>query len=168
MDLKSTPEPAADGERLLAIGELAERVGVRASSLRYYDEIGLVRPAERRGGRRCYEAGAVEEVGAVLFLSDVGFGLGEIASVKEAAGDRVARRSLIERKIAELERQRVELDAALEALRHSLECPADDITSCPSFRGVVRERLAARRSWTATVAETHNGQPATPTSSDPR
>jgi DNA-binding transcriptional MerR regulator len=38
---------------LLSIGELAERTGVAATALRYYDQLGLVRPAEREsGGRR--------------------------------------------------------------------------------------------------------------------
>jgi MerR family regulatory protein len=35
---------------LLTIGELAERAGVPTTSLRYYDELGLVRPAVRESG----------------------------------------------------------------------------------------------------------------------
>jgi DNA-binding transcriptional MerR regulator len=37
---------------LLTIGELAERVGVATSALRYYEEVGLLEPTERRAGRR--------------------------------------------------------------------------------------------------------------------
>jgi DNA-binding transcriptional MerR regulator len=46
--------------RHLSIGELAERSGVATTALRYYDQLGLVRPAARdSGGRRRYAASAV-------------------------------------------------------------------------------------------------------------
>src|SRR4030095_11138609 len=63
---------------LLSIGELSERTGVPTSALRYYDDLGLVRPAARAGGRRRYAASAVRDVGLILFLREIGFSLAEI------------------------------------------------------------------------------------------
>jgi hypothetical protein len=52
---------------LLSIGELAERTGVARSALRYYDELGLLRPTAREsGGRRRHAASAVAEVSVRL------------------------------------------------------------------------------------------------------
>jgi DNA-binding transcriptional MerR regulator len=66
LESSGTPKP-------LSIGELAERTGVATTALRYYDELGLVRPAARVSGRRRYAVSAVADVGAVIFLREVGF-----------------------------------------------------------------------------------------------
>ncbi|GAB3377334.1 MerR family transcriptional regulator [Amycolatopsis echigonensis] len=45
-------------------------------TLRYYDELGVVRPAEREAGRRRYAESAVEDVG--VLSQEIGFTLSEI------------------------------------------------------------------------------------------
>src|SRR5919201_2302566 len=86
--------------RLLSIGELAERSGVATTALRYYDQLGLVRPAAREpGGRRHYAASAVAEVGVIRFFREVGFTLAEIHCLL-AAGEHGARQEIINRKLA--------------------------------------------------------------------
>src|SRR5919108_4819083 len=87
--------------RLLSIGELAERSGVATTALRYYDELGLVRPATRSSGHRHYAESAVAEVGAILFFREVGFTLAEIRSFLSGRDPR-SRREIIDRKLAEL------------------------------------------------------------------
>jgi DNA-binding transcriptional MerR regulator len=145
---------AVDEPELLTIGELADRVGVATSALRYYEELELLEPDERRSGRRYYRRAAVETVGAILFLRDVGFSLGEIGQLRSASADRVARRALLDAKLHELARKADEIAAAREALDHALGCPAPDITACPKFEAVVRARLAARAPWTQLVSAT--------------
>lgn len=123
----------------LAIGELAQRTGVTTSTLRYYDELGLVRPARRVSGQRRYGPDAVATVSAVRFFQEAGFTLAEakriLASRKRPAG---AWRSLAVRKSDEL-RQRIARDeAALQALEHALACPKDDLLACPNFWSTVQ------------------------------
>src|SRR5262245_60818537 len=84
---------------LLSIGELSERTGVPTSTLRYYDELGLVRPAARAAGRRRYAASAVRDVGVILFFREIGFSLAEIG--RFVAGDRQNQRKIIDHKLAE-------------------------------------------------------------------
>jgi DNA-binding transcriptional MerR regulator len=129
---------------LMTIGELADAVGVATSTLRYYEDLGLLTPAERRAGRRYYEPSAVEAVGAILLLADVGFTLGEVAELQACRADPPARRALLSAKIDELARRAEEITVACEALRHGLDCPAPDLTTCPNFTAVVRDSLAAR------------------------
>lgn len=126
---------------MLAIGDLAERTGVAITALRYYDQLGLVRPVARVGGQRRYDDGAVQQVGVVLFLRDVGFTLEEIARL--VAGG--PWRSLAKAKLVELERQAADLDAARLALEHALRCPAKEPAACPRFWAIVEQRLSPTR-----------------------
>jgi DNA-binding transcriptional MerR regulator len=139
---------------LLTIGELAEQVGVATSALRYYEELGLLEPAERRAGRRHYHRSAVETVGGILFLRDVGLTLTEIGQLRSTSADRPARRALLAAKLEELARKAVEIEIARDALGHGLDCPAPDILTCPNFVAGVHERLSARIPWTHLQATT--------------
>jgi DNA-binding transcriptional MerR regulator len=108
---------------LLTIGELAERVGVATSALRYYEEVGLLEPTERRAGRRHYHRSAVEVVGTILLLRDVGFTITEIGQLYSSRADRAARRTLPRCKLEELSRKAAEIDVARQALEHGFNCP---------------------------------------------
>jgi DNA-binding transcriptional MerR regulator len=126
--------------RLLSIGELAERSGVATTALRYYDELGLVRPALRSSGRRRYAESAVAEVGAILFFREVGFSLAEISSFLTAR-DRRSRQEIVDRKLTELNEQQHRIDVAREALAHGQRCPAGDPMRCSRSWSIVDGQL---------------------------
>jgi DNA-binding transcriptional MerR regulator len=145
---------------LLSIGELAARTNVAVTALRYYDELGLVRPATRASGQRRYAESAVSEVGVVLFLREVGFTLAEIAQLLATTGSRtecgskagvrtpafephsVGWSDLVERKLAELAEQQHRLLVARTALEHARDCPAGDPSRCPRFWAIIDARLS--------------------------
>ena len=123
--------------RLLSIGELAERSGVATSALRYYDQLGLVRPAAREsGGRRRYAASAIAEVGVIRLFREVGFTLAEIDSLL-AAGEHRSRQQIIDRKLAEFTEQQHQLEVARELLEHGRRCPAGDPLRCSRFWSII-------------------------------
>jgi DNA-binding transcriptional MerR regulator len=138
--------------QVLTIGDLAERTGVAATALRYYDELGLVRPSARQGGQRRYDDDAIRQVGVVLLLRDLGFTLAEIAKLlterprQRSTWERVARA-----KLDELERLIDDAQTARVALVHALDCPKPDLTDCPTFWSIVDERVARR-----SVSEAHS------------
>jgi DNA-binding transcriptional MerR regulator len=84
---------------LLSIGELSSRTGVATSALRYYEEIGLVRPVKRVSQQRRYNEPAVD-IGVVLLLRDVGFTLAE---VKTMTSSKRVWTGLAKRKLGELQ-----------------------------------------------------------------
>jgi DNA-binding transcriptional MerR regulator len=128
-------------ERSLSIGQLSARTGVAVTALRYYDELGLVRPLRRVSGQRRYAESAVREVGVVLFLRDVGFSLGEIGELV-AGAPRTSRWSeLIDRKLVALAEQEHQLVVARTALEHARDCPAEDPSGCPRFWAIIDARL---------------------------
>lgn len=132
-------------EELLTIGELARQVGVATSTLRYYEDIGLLARAERVSGQRRYAPSMVGAVGVILLLRDVGFTLREMKELLEARADSPRGwRDLIERKLADLDRQLAATQVAREAVVHALGCEHDDILDCPNFQAVVADHLAGR------------------------
>lgn len=128
---------------LLSIGELADRTGVAVTALRYYDDLGLVRPAERVSGQRRYGEDAARAVGMVLLLRDVGFSLAEVRQLVGAGGTRAAAgwADLVERKLDELAAQAQRLAVARAALEHARDCPAGVPSQCPRFWAIVDARL---------------------------
>jgi len=137
----------------LTIGELSRRTDVATSALRYYEELGLLRPSGRVSGQRRYPAEAVSVVGAILFLRDVGFTLDEISRLMAArSGSPRSWRDLAQRKLAELEDRITQAEAARVAVEHALACPHDDVVACPNFQEVVRRRLAGEP-----LEEVHRG-----------
>jgi DNA-binding transcriptional MerR regulator len=132
-------------ERLLTIGELARHAGVAPSALRYWEDLGLLSAPARIAGQRRYPESAVERVGIILLLGEVGFSLAEqkafMASRAVAPADW---RRLVRGKLAELEDQIAKAQTARQALEHALGCPHDDILECPTFAGVVAARLAGQ------------------------
>jgi DNA-binding transcriptional MerR regulator len=130
-------------DELLTIGELARRTRVAPSALRYYEDLGLMPPASRVSGQRRYPSSAVELVGVILFLRDVGFSLAEMKALmatRSPSSDDW--RELVRRKLTELEEQIARSEVAKVALEHALRCRHDDLLECPNFWGVVAARLA--------------------------
>jgi DNA-binding transcriptional MerR regulator len=110
---------------------------VATSALRYYDQLGLVRPTAREsGGRRRYAASAVAEVGVIRFFREVGFTLAEIESLL-AAGEQRSRQEIIDRKLAEFTEQQLQLEVARELLQHGRTCPAGDPLRCSRFWSII-------------------------------
>lgn len=70
---------------LLTIGELARLTGRRASSIRYYEEIGLLPEPIRRSGQRRYDEGAVRKLAVIATAQRAGLALDEIRVLLEAA-----------------------------------------------------------------------------------
>lgn len=62
----------------MRIGQLAQIVGVRASTIRYYEDAGLVVPPPRISGRRDYGRESVDRLKLILAAQQAGFTLTEI------------------------------------------------------------------------------------------
>jgi MerR family redox-sensitive transcriptional activator SoxR len=128
----------ARAEQLLTIGEVAKAANVATSALRYYDDLGLVRPAARVSGQRRYRVDAVVVVGLIKILSEAGFTLADIKQlISSRAKSPRAWRSLAERKLSELEAQIAKAEVARLAIQHTLACPKPDVLDCPNFWTVV-------------------------------
>ena len=136
---------------MLSIGTLARRTGTKVQTIRYYEQIGLMREPERtEGGQRRYDDAGLDRLAFIRHSRQLGFSLDAIRELLELSDhpdrcctevDSIARRQLhqIEQRIARLEALRIELGRmisecsggklndcrVLEVLRNHSECLTD-------------------------------------------
>lgn len=124
--------------RALDIGEVASQVGVPASTLRFYEEKGLIKSVGRRGLRRLYDPAVLERLAMIGLGQSAGFSLDEIARMFAPDGrPRIDRRILAD-KASELDETIRKLSAMRDGLRHAVNCPAPSHMECPTFRRLLR------------------------------
>jgi DNA-binding transcriptional MerR regulator len=119
---------------VLDINEVARRSGVPASTLRFYEEKGLIASVGRRGLRRLFAETVLERLALVTLGSAAGFSLDEIARMFAPDGRPRIDRELLAAKAAELDGTIRKLSAMRDGLRHAAACPAPSHLECPTFR----------------------------------
>lgn len=119
--------------RELDITEVAKRSGVPASTLRFYEEKGLIRAVGRRGLHRQFNASVLERLALIALGRSAGFSLDEIAHMFAPDGKPRIDRELLARKADEIDRTIRRLNAMRDGLRHAARCPAPSHMECPTF-----------------------------------
>ena len=140
--------------KALDIAQVAQRSGIPASTLRFYEEKGLIVSIGRRGLRRLFDARVLERLAFIALGRASGFSLEELAHMFAADGrPRIDRRVLVA-KADELDRTIRELTAMRDGLRHGAACRAPSHMECPTFQRLLRAaasgRIGARRKKTVT------------------
>ncbi|MDG6103591.1 helix-turn-helix domain-containing protein [Dactylosporangium aurantiacum] len=122
----------------LDIAEVARRAGVPASTLRYYEERGLIASAGRVGLRRQFEPGVLQRLALIALGRTAGFSLDEIARMFGPDGQPHLDRGMLAAKADELDGTIGRLTVLRDSLRHAAACPAPSHMQCPTFRRIVR------------------------------
>lgn len=119
---------------MLTIGEVAKRAGLRTSAIRYYEEVGILPPAERVNGRRGYGADAVERLEVVRFAQSAGLTLDEIRVLFHGFGADVPPpprwQEVATRKLAELDEQAARIERMRRVLEATLDCGCVTLEDC--------------------------------------
>jgi MerR family transcriptional regulator, redox-sensitive transcriptional activator SoxR len=143
----------------MKIGELAAQADLAPSSIRYYEKMGLLAPAERTGGQRRYSSEALDLVLLIRFASEMDFTLAEIKlflnGFRENTPVSTRWRKLTTRKIAEL-RQRLAFTRRLlnylERLQHCRCIQLDQCVAALSLSPRLRALRISRRKSPKLVA----------------
>lgn len=100
--------------RQMTISQVSKQFGLRTSALRYYEQIGLLPPAQRVSGRRAYDVTVLRRLALIQRARQVGFSLGEIhqlfSGFRPGTPASHRWRQLSERKL-------MELDASVERIK---------------------------------------------------
>ena len=99
--------------RPLRIGTLAERTGTTVPTIRYYEKIGLLRPAARRCGQRSFDNEHVYRLGFIRRCREFDFSIPEIGgllSLMQSNRSCTQARVLAEGRLRELRRKLAELE----------------------------------------------------------
>ncbi len=130
--------------QLLDIAEVAQRSGLPASALRFYEEKGLIVSVGRRGLRRLFEPDVMERLALIALGRTAGFSLEEISAMFGPNGRVRIKREKLNAKADELDRTIRHLAAMRDGLRHAAVCKAPSHMECPTFRRLVRVAGAGR------------------------
>ena len=133
----------------LDIAEVAQRSGIPASTLRFYDEKGLIASTGRRGLRRLFDPGVLERLALIAVGRAAGFSLDEIGLMFSPQGQPSIDRQMLAARADELDRTIRKLSAMRDGLRHAAVCPAPSHMECPTFLRILQAAgsgaLGARR-----------------------
>lgn len=133
------------------MGQLAERCGVKRSTLRYYERRGLLPPPRRSpSGYRLYPPDAVSTVNFIRRAQGLGFSLGEIAellALRSSAGlSRAELRARAAGKLRAVTQKIGELCALQRALEELLAaCDVGDPCSCPILSALEEKHEGGER-----------------------
>lgn len=126
------------------ISELARASGLPASTLRYYEERGMIRSVGRKGLKRLFTPDALQKVALITLARQSGFSLAEISGMFDVAGEPSLDRSLFADKAAEVQATIEQLCTVRDSLDHMARCSAPDHWQCPEFRRILGGALPVR------------------------
>lgn len=116
-----------NGGQYLRIGEVAEELGVTLRALRFYEDKGLVSP-RRVGTTRLYDRRTISRLKLVMLGRRIGFSLREVKQIMdlyEPNGSNYRQLKVLmekgTRQLTRLEKQRLELDSAIDELQQTLQ-----------------------------------------------
>ena len=138
------------------ISEVARHSGIPASTLRFYEEKGLIVSVGRRGLRRVFDPGVLERLALIALGRSAGFSLDEIGHMFASDGRPKIDRKMLADRAAEITVTIRRLSAMRDGLKHAAACPAPSHMECPTFRRLMagaasaatgdrRKRLPSRR-----------------------
>jgi DNA-binding transcriptional MerR regulator len=113
---------------ILRIGDLARRTGTTVPTIRYYEQIGLLRAAARSGGQRTYDNEDVRRLSFIRRCRDFDFSIDDIRallSLLHNGKSCTEARKLAEGRLAELRRRRTELQALEASIASLVTCCAN-------------------------------------------
>lgn len=124
------------------IAEVVKRAGVPASTLRYYEEKGLIASVGRQGLRRRFAPGVLDQLALIALGRAAGFSLDEIGSILSTGGQLIIDRRMLAAKADEIDGTIKRLQAMSKGLRHAAACPAPSHGECATFQRLLQAAAA--------------------------
>lgn len=125
------------------IGEVADQCGLPAKTIRYYDEIGLVKARRGTNGYRFYGETERHKLAFLARARSLGFTIEECRALLALYADRQRAsadvKGLVEAHLGQIDRKIAELEAMRGTLRHLADrCHGDDRPDCPILDDLAR------------------------------
>jgi MerR family redox-sensitive transcriptional activator SoxR len=118
----------------LSIGQLATMADINASTLRYYESVGLLPVPERKNGQRRYDEGLLDRIHFIKVAQQTGFSIQEITILLEGfePGDSLSVQweQMAMKKRLELEERKKQLNSMIQILDSGLSCKCLTWSEC--------------------------------------
>jgi MerR family transcriptional regulator, redox-sensitive transcriptional activator SoxR len=131
----------------MKIGDVARRVGVRSSAIRFYERSGVLPPARRASGQRRYDTAVLKQLAVVTLAREAGFTIREIhALFRDFTPDTTAStrwRSIAAGKLQELDAVLRRTKLMRTVVRAMMECRCQTLEDCGEV--ILRSPLSVNR-----------------------
>lgn len=124
---------------LIDIGDVSKQSGVSVSTLRFYEEKGLIKSVSRNGLRRLFDINVLENLSLISLGRYAGFSLDEIKDVFIQNTSKNINREKLLNKIDELDKTIHNLIAVKNTIQHIVNCPEQNQMNCPKFQSLLKE-----------------------------
>ncbi len=126
------------------IGVVAKHSGLPVSTLRFYEEKGLIHSIGRNGLRRVFDDSILERLALIALGRQAGFSLDEISSIFTEHGPKIDKQQLM-RKADEIDKTIKQLTSLRDGLKHAAACSAPTHFECPKFQRLMRLAIKSQR-----------------------
>ena len=143
---------------LLMISEVANQIGLRSSAIRYYEQIGILPPAQRISGKRRYDLSVLYRLVIIQRARQTGFTLPEIKTLfygfRSGTPPSARWRKLKRRKLAELDAMLNRIQSMRRLLEQQGQCCCQALEECGKK---IFEKQCAPRSRSRSKNELSSG-----------
>lgn len=120
----------------MRIGEVSKQLGIPASTIRYYEKNGLIKPPKRISGNREFSKSALVTLRFIQLCQATGFTINEIQKILEQHRQDSSQGGLwqpaVEKKRNEIRNQIDELIQIEAVLGELMKCSCESIEQCVS------------------------------------
>ena len=120
------------------IADVSRQSGLKPSTLRYYEKLGLIRSIGRNGLRRQYAPSVLNKLNIICLGRLAGLSLVEISAMFDDKDELAIDRALLTKKTHEIDAQIKRLQAVRDSLNHVANCPEPSHLGCPSFQKMMK------------------------------
>lgn len=127
--------------KLIDIGDVSKQSGLSVSTLRFYEEKGLIKSVSRNGLRRVFDINVLDSLALISLGRYAGFSLDEIKDVfiQNISQNQNINREKLLNKIDELDKTIQNLLAVKNTIQHIVNCPELNQMNCHKFQGLLKE-----------------------------
>jgi MerR family transcriptional regulator, redox-sensitive transcriptional activator SoxR len=131
----------------LTIGQVAAQAGIRTSSIRYYESVGVLPEPERTSGQRRYSPDVLTRLGFIDIAQQAGFSLDEIRELLDGStegeeSDRL--QALARRKLPDIEELIARAEAMKDWLQAASNCQCPSLDLCLLFSDEARSSIPSK------------------------
>jgi DNA-binding transcriptional MerR regulator len=123
----------------ISINQVTQQTGVRPSTLRYYEEIGLLRPIRRVSGRRQYDENVLQRLALIQTGQQAGFTLAELGillnNVLDSESGGAGWHELVDRKLKEIDAMLRNIESMKRLLKDIMDCDDASLAECIVLTG---------------------------------
>lgn len=126
------------------ISEVVKKTGIPASTLRYYEEKGLIKSVGRNGLQRNFPEAVIEKLALISLAQSADFSLDEILMMFSSDGNNLIDRKKLLDKATQIDETIKRLTMMSNSLKHAAVCKAPSHVECPSFKRLMKAALQGK------------------------